>query len=233
MQTVYSSAGIAVTSLAGSGYRLSSRSIITSTGTSTYTPPSGVAVIIVECVGGGSGGRNATGNAGQIALGGGGGGGGYSSDVIWVRPGHVFTAVVNVGGTADNAGGATSFSSVNPTVTLVAAAGGTTGSALVTGSTETIVTGGLGGALGSAVGAVQVQGNSGLSAHRVSGTIGCSGAGGAGPWGGGPPARITQGNGAAGGNYGAGGSGAFSINAGGATTGGHGGQGVIIVWEFI
>ncbi len=215
------------------GFLLGSRTIVTTTGTSTYTRPSGVRALFVQCVGGGSGGNGAVNAAGgQLAVGPGGGSGAYAWIFLPVPTNPTgFTCIVNAGG-AGVSGGNTSFALPNGIV-VCQATGGTSGGAIASGTAETYSAGGPGGTIGLCIGDDAIAGNAGGPAHRVSGSVGESGCGGSGPLGGGSVAgNVAQGVGSAGGKYGGGGSGGLSINAGGAAAGGHGAQGVIVLWEF-
>lgn len=79
----------------------------TSPGTTTWTVPSGVTSIQVECWGGGGagGGVNVTANIDQGAAGGGGKGGMYTLTTLAVTPGSTLTISVGAGGTGTNGAG--------------------------------------------------------------------------------------------------------------------------------
>jgi hypothetical protein len=85
----------------------------TSPGSFTFTVPQGVTSIIVECIGGGGKGGNATGFGfrAQFAVAGGGAGGSYAKKTISTTPGTSYTVVV---GASQNTAGALSGSTGNP-----------------------------------------------------------------------------------------------------------------------
>jgi hypothetical protein len=115
---------------------------------SSWTVPSNVYSITVECWGGGGGGSN-TATAGQT--GGGGGGGAYAKkNSIVVTPGSSFSYSIGGGGGGSSAGGDTWFSSIS----TVLAKGGS-------GGTNNSTTGGSGGAALSSVGDVKYDGGKG------------------------------------------------------------------------
>lgn len=232
MQQVYGTFGPPIQPFAA-GYLLLSRTIITSTGTSTYTTPENARLLFVECIGGGGGGATtANAGAGACAYGSGGCAGGYAASVVNAYPGQTFTVVVNAGGVANGNGNITTFSTKGVSAcTLVSATGGNVGTAIASGTTESF-TGPGSSPVGSSTGDMATTIGIAALAHRVSGTVAYASGGQQGTRGGASNGRITQGTGAAGGKYGAGGAGGLSFNAGGAGTGGHGGQGVIVVWEF-
>lgn len=92
------------------------------TSSGTYTPSAGISSVIVECVGGGGGGGSVSAAPQRILAGGGGSSGGYSRGVLLAATiGASQMVTVGVGGTAQAAGGATSFG------TLVVANGGNPG----------------------------------------------------------------------------------------------------------
>jgi hypothetical protein len=214
------------------GYLLGSRTLVTASG--SYTPPATARILLVEAVGGGgSGGMNATNSsAGQIVLGSGGGSGAYSAAICRAQALTLVVGPVRTAGGQNGVASTAAFTSSG--VIFVNANAGTGGSNVATGSTQLYILGGAGGlaAAGSAAGDLKIDGNTGGTGRRISGTIGCSGEGAPSYFGGMGKSVIAQGNGVAGGNYGAGGSGGFSVNAGGVQTGGLGAAGVILVSEF-
>lgn len=120
----------------------------TFTATETWTVPSGVQSVEVECWGGGGGG-----GAGQaVTNGGGGGGGAYSRKVITVVPGTSMTATVGAGGAG--AGGDSWFGSA----ATVMAEGGTRG---VDGDALNNGAGGPGGTAAASVGDTKFSGGNG------------------------------------------------------------------------
>lgn len=210
------------------GHFLLSRTIITATGNTTYTTPVNVWMLFVQCIGGGGTGPN-TGNstAGNIIVSSGGNGGGYACQWVPTSPGKTFTS--NISG-ATLSSSFKSSDAAGPTIYCLAPGGGS-GTTMVNGATELFAGVGTNPA-GISAGSPAVGTTEGPAAHRVNGTTARAGKGGNGPFGGAAVARITHGNGTAGGQYGGGGSGGLSINAAGATTAGTGGPGVTIVWEF-
>ena len=84
-----------------------------SPGSFTFTVPQGVTSIIVECIGGGGKGGNATGFGflANFAVAGGGAGGSYSKKTISTTPGTAYNVIV---GASQNAAGALSGSTGNP-----------------------------------------------------------------------------------------------------------------------
>jgi len=85
----------------------------TSPGSFTFTVPQGVTSIIVECIGGGGKGGNATGFGfrAQFAVAGGGAGGSYAKKTISTTPGTSYTVVV---GASQNGSGALRGLTGNP-----------------------------------------------------------------------------------------------------------------------
>lgn len=113
---------------------------LTSGTAATYTVPDNVRQIIVEMVGGGSGGGGVNGIASAVGLAGGGGSGDYTLNVIDVAPGDTFTYTVGSGGAGggagDNNGSAgtdTTFS--NGGAVSITAVGANTGGGGSTGTT--------------------------------------------------------------------------------------------------
>lgn len=234
MLTVLNKNGIAQTPFM-KGYNLGSRTVLTATGSSTYTVPNFCTLLSVVCVSSGAGGtQSANSTAGNINTSGGGVAGGIATAVIAVKPAQQFTAVVGAGGLSGNSGISSSLTDLVTGALVLSAVLGNTGNSSGVGATEVFVVGGNTGG-GTFVGEYLLAGGGGSrggAAHRVSGTISTNGKGAAGIFGGRPVRRLTQGTGATGGNYGASGSGGLSINAGGIAAGGAGGQGIIIIWEF-
>jgi hypothetical protein len=188
----------------------------------TWTCPAGVFSALVECVGAGGGG----GGGATLGRGGSGAGAGaYSSKVVAVVPGTIYTVSVGAGGvggtygTTPNStpGGDTFFD----TAANVMAKGGQQGIR----SSSTVP---LGGQASASVGTTKIDGGSGTISGTGSGTDG--GAGGSAPSagsivGGVGGAGGTSGvNGGIGGAPGAGGGGGKGNNGGGAG-GGTGGAG--------
>lgn len=196
------------------------------TGTSTYSTPSDVVALQVECIGGGAGGGPATGTAfTTAAVGGGGGSGGYSMKII-TTPLSAYSYFVGPGGASGADGTWSWFGSTS----TCRGNGGVAGTSSVAGTSIVIAEGGASGG-NSGVGDIEAQGSDGFSGIRFSGTAGIGGAGGAAPHLSGTVSKVDSGNGGAGKRYGGGGMGGFSTSA---TTslGGAGAQGVVIITEF-
>jgi hypothetical protein len=235
---------IAATNSSGTlGARAFSVNIQTFTsGTSTYTPTTGMLYCIVECVGGGGGGGGVgTTSATTMAAAAGGGGGGYSRSVLSAATvGASKTVVVGTGGGGGSgnangsAGNDTTFNS-----TTVVAKGGSGGNGTgnnTIGSTQ----GGGGGVTGT--GTFSYPGGVGGMGFWaiVAGTgAGSSGVGGSSHFGGGAQGLGSyngspNSSGNTGTNYGSGGSGAASgISQGSTATGGSGQAGFCVITEFI
>lgn len=233
MQNTYQSDGIEVAAR-NLGYSFTGRQVIFN-GTTSYTPTSGTLAILIQAVGGGGSGGGSGSTAVSASAGSGGGSGSLVESFITSLPASPITVAVGAGGTAPaagnnngNNGGDTTFN----TTTLVAK-GGLAGSGGGAGATTpTFVVGGGGGPASGGTGDVKFDGNSGGDSYVPSGTVGCSGYGAVGPFGGSAIARNTQTAGAVGGNYGSGGSGGLTLNGGATTAGGAGAPGIMIIWEF-
>lgn len=210
--------------------RLTSFTVITASGASTYTTPASVTALLVECVGGGGGGGGVAGTTGNAAAAGSGGGGSYARKYI-ASPAASYSVSVGAGGAGgakgDNAGsngGNTTFGS-----TVMTCHGGAGGNGSAAGSAPDIVAGGEGGIVASG-GDLNVGGQAGGNGIRLSDSVSMSSPGGGSYFGGGAPGvETTPGKNAA--TYGAGGSGASTHNNAD-RQGGDGSQGVIVVWEF-
>jgi uncharacterized repeat protein (TIGR02543 family) len=130
-------------------------------GTFTWTAPTNVYSVQVQCWGGGGagGGGATTGSGSSRSEGGGGGGGAYASNTISVIPGNNYTIVVGAGATST---GNTYTTAGNSTFasTLVVAAGGGNGQGFSTGSTQS-GTGGAAGLASASTGAVTFSGGAG------------------------------------------------------------------------
>jgi hypothetical protein len=138
------------------------------TATGTWTAPTGVTSVIVECLGGGQGGA-----AGSATTGGtGGAGGGYARSTLTVVPGTVYTVTVG----ATTAAGAVGQSSWFNTATTIRGKGG--GSADTTIGTTTFAggTGAAGAALGTGGGGGGSAGASAVGGNATGGTAGTAGA---------------------------------------------------------
>lgn len=213
------------------GYLLGSRQLILSS--TTYNPPASANLLLVECIGHGGVGASGGSSAAQVNACSGGGGGGYSASIISPNmAGKIgFTIVIGTG-SGSNLGAATI--ALPNKIILCGAVGGAAGTNPGSGTTEIFTLGGVGAVVNSTnnAGDIQMAGKSAGAAHRISSTVGISGNGAPGPFGGGVSGRITAGAGANGGKYGAGGAGALSINNSGNPGGGTGGACCIIIWEF-
>lgn len=189
--------------------------IITATG--TYTPTAGMVHCVVEMVGGGAGGYQASsGNFG----GGGGGAGEYAFGSFTAADiGASKSATIGAGGAVTTAGGTTSLG------TLLTAVGG----AVAT----NVYKGGLGGTGGTGTGLHTPGGDGATGSGIYSGPVLMGGSGGASFYGGGGAGGVGNlDHGFAGRAYGAGGGG--NGNTGG-TWGdaGVGKAGVIVITEFV
>ena len=192
---------------------LNAQSVVTLTTETSWTCPSGVNTIQIECWGAGGGGGGATSSAGRA--GGGGAGGAYVKNTsVAVTPGTTYSISIGAGGTAGTSSSATCNGSTggNTTATIgsvtITAAGGVggTGGASATGG---IGTGGVG----------TTTGNAGFSdSFNFAGGNGANGI----------LSTRTGGGGGAGGSNGAGGNASSTDVTGGiaGTGGGNGANGV-------
>lgn len=194
--------------------------VFSTTGTSTFSVPSGVTKVKVQVVGGGGGGG---GGADNGRGGSGGGGGGYALEYVDVSATssvQVFVGSGGAGGSAgDGADGTWSTFGTNGFY-LYATGGGGAG----TGSSS-CGTGNCGGPGGSGSGGdLNTQGGGGISMED-NGVEQAAGAGGSSFFGSGAPGLggVNDFVGITGGNYGGGGGGGVGDN------GGAGGQGVVII----
>lgn len=200
-------------------------------GTTTYTPTTGTKALYVECVAGGSAGGGGATASSNCSLGSGGASGSYSA--IWLTTvKSSYTVQVGAGGTGvsgstGNPGTDTTFDS--PSVCTAKAGGG--GITLAAGTAAASIIGGAAAGTGQ-VGDITTLGGEGMTGFRASGSIGFSGQGAPGPFGGTSNSRSdnSAGVGIGGKGYGSGGSGGFTTGA--AVVGGNGSNGLIRVWEF-
>ncbi|MCE5214024.1 MAG: hypothetical protein LLF83_04815 [Methanobacterium sp.] len=215
---------------------------------STWTVPTGVYSITVQCWGGGASGGG-TNNAFVYSGGGGGGGGAYSIRTFAVTPGDVISYVVaaSVAGVsaANGNNGNTTYFKSNDSSGCVAV-GGSYGAYLSNGAGA----GGKGGLASSCYGDLKYSGGDGgtgtnpNSSGGGGGGAGSTGAGGSASggtkgtgtsYGGGDGgAGITSGssNGNTGSNYGGGGGGGRASGSAGVKAGGTGAQGLIQINYF-
>lgn len=206
---------IATSTLLGASSVGKNVQVFSSTGTSTFSVPSGVSYFTVEVQGAGGGGSGAS-NTGT----GGGGGGGYSIEELNLSGTTTVQVFVGSGG----AGGATSptngsdgtWSTFGSNGFYLSASGGLGGATTGTGGNAGV---GSGGDLN-----IQGQGG-GAGSSATSGVIG--GTGGSSHLGGGAKGVRTGDTVQNGGNYGGGGGGAAI--ASGTAGGGTGAQGIVIV----
>lgn len=211
----------------------------------TYTTPAGIRAILIECIGGGGGGRgcSAPDATFPLASGGGGGGGGYANKFV-ASPAASYPYAVGSGGAGGvgdivgSAGGTTTFGSAS----ICTATGGAAGSGSGGPSNSAPLLGGDAAGGAGTVGDLKLAGGPGTRRiHLTDGAnpsyVGSGDGGAAARGGGGGAGTASSGNGAVngnpGGNYGGGGSGARSKgNGSGSGTGGDGAQGIIVVYEF-
>ncbi len=205
-------------------------------GTSTYTPTSGMLYCDAYVTGSGGGGGGSTGGtAPQASAGGGGGSGGTS--IKWgitaAAIGASQTVTVGAAGTAGTTGGGTggagNASSLGAIVTANGGSGGIGSTSSASASAQ--ILGGAGATAGSG-GTVNNAGSNGQYS-TFSGVITtlATGQGGSSFWGGGGNSRITAGTGNAGVAPGSGGAGAGS--SAGNNAGGAGAAGVVVIVEYI
>ncbi|MBN1112888.1 MAG: hypothetical protein JXA53_08240 [Bacteroidales bacterium] len=199
-------------------------------GTFYYTVPAGVTKLKVECWGaGGAGGSNTVWDYPS----GGGGGGAYSSSIISVIPGNVYTVTVGKGGVFTLSDGDDGTDTWFVTPTTIMAKGGLGG---VGGSATN---GGEGGSSSSSIGTIKFSGGNGddRTISDITGGQGGSSAGiyangntGIAPLGGGDggDGGLKEGNGYDGMSPGGGGGGAGD-NWGGNLSGGNGADGKVII----
>lgn len=194
------------------------------TGSGTYTPTAGMKYCIVEMVGGGGGG----GGASTPGSAGGGGGAGYAKKVISAAAIGASKAVtIGAGGAAGSTGGGDGGAGGTTSLAALMSASGGTGGIGTTGGYIRD-----GGAAGT--GTSGDFNSSGQPGHPTGGVAtGPSGAGGASPLGGGGQALKGNSDSSGGnGSVGGGGSGGFYATGGG-KAGGTGGNGIVIITEFL
>lgn len=222
---------------AAAGFGIMAVRIFTILSPGIYSPAANVKGLYIECFGAGGGGGGGAGGA-NASCGSGGGGGGYAALFTTTGiTGTNFVVTVGTGGLASGAGnnpggngGGTNVTGGGNSCASNGGSGGVGGGAGA--ATALLTIGGAGATLFATAGDVVFQGDAGGISNRVSGTVGASGKGGNGPFGGGALALVTQGNGNTGGNYGAGGSGGCTLGGGAATSGGAGMDGLVRIWEL-
>ena len=187
------------------------RTVLTS-GSGTYTTPTGASRLLVRCVGPGGGGQ---GGIGANQSGESGGAGGYC-EKVFVAPAASYSYVVGAGGAGGAAGAAGGTGAATTFGTLSAGAG-------AGGNGASYGSGAPGGTVVS--GDINVTGNAGSPDLSLAGADSIAGPGG--PWGGGAPgARNASGNNATG----PGGAGSGGVNN--TVGGGNGYAGIIIIDEY-
>lgn len=215
--------------------------VITTTGSSTYTPTSGTKFLTVTLTGGGGGGGGASGAAGAGAAGDGGGGGGTAIKTYTIAQlGANATVVIGTGGAGGTAGANPGSNGVDSTFTpagagaILTAAKGNGGNA----GTSNAATQGSGAGFtpggGATNGDINISGGYGGTGFSLaSAALSSGGSGGASYFGNGigNNAASASSTGSAGPNYGSGGQGAASTTANRA--GGNGAQGVCYITEYI
>lgn len=212
--------------------------VFATAGSFTYTPTTGMAHCMIECVGGGGGGGSTSGATTFAAGCAGGGAGGYSKKFATAAAIGASQAVtVGTGGnggsgaTVPTGGGNSSVGSL-----CVANGGGRAGSGAST-SLAGYGNPGIGGSTTGAVGDVVVAGGAGSfggnSQAAVQPGVGAGGSSafGGGGAGGNPGAGTANAAGGAG-SVGGGGGGAMIQAASGTAAGGAGGTGIVIITEY-
>lgn len=190
--------------------------VITTTGTSTFTVPSGVNKLKVEVVGGGGNGGGGSSSGATCGSGGGGGSGGYAIKYVDVSNITSFGVYVGAAGAYSQIGGTG--------VSYVKASAGSQGSDAS----------GSGGSFAGGAGGVSTGGDINASGSGGNGGIGVSGAGvgghgGASVYGGAGTGSLCNNGGGSAQGYGAGGGGGSSSSGTGNVSGGAGAQGIVII----
>lgn len=196
--------------------------VFTSTGTTTFTVPSGITKVKTTVIGaGGAGGGCSTGGSNAGDSGGGGGGGGTAIEFVDVTGTTTIQVFVGTGGSgsAGNSGTAGTWSTFGTNGFYNSASGGALGVAEGDGGAGGVGSGGL---LNLAGGGA--QGGTDTLGETTSG-----GQGGDSFMGGGGAGLSTSNGSAAGGNYGGGGSGGNCVNNSQTISGGSGANGLVIV----
>lgn len=220
----------------GGGVQLSVDSPRVYTNSGTWSKPAGLQYVIVELVGGGGGSGAAEGTASEAAIGGPGGGGEYakgrldtgdlgSTENIGIGKGGI------AGTTPSGAGGDGGTSFFGSHITAAGGAGGN-GQTSSTSVPRSGGSGGVGGSGGTG-GDIRVGGNAGQNGLILTIANLVTSIGGGNPLGG--TSRTTGANvaGQAGSSYGGGAAGANTTNNATDRAGAAGGDGVVIVWEYV
>lgn len=203
-------------------------------GTSTYTPTSGMVYAIIEGVGGGGGAGGAASTTAGTQNGAGGGGGGEYARVTVTAAQVGASQTVTVGATANggtagqNNGTAGNDTSVG---SLLVAKGGSASAGVASAARGVGAAGGTGGTGDLLIPGMPGDGGGSASIITVQAAIN-GGRGGSSHWGWGGAPRLAANDGTAGTGYGGGGSGGADGNAGGNRAGGAGSAGRVIITEF-
>jgi hypothetical protein len=231
---------VAATSFSGDGSGLSNVGgnpptiqVFTTSGTGTWTKPSGCKSIKVTVVGGGGGGGSARGQDSSCNVAAGGGGaGGASIKYIDVTSVSSATVTRGAGGSAGTGGGSGGAGGTSSFGSYCSATGGNGGQGISTTGNQC----GYGGSTGvGASGDINIEGGNGHHAQLVAGGLPVSGAGGVSLFGGGGKRLYrTSTGGTAGdaGTLGGGGSGSATRDQGSSQNGGVGGAGIVVVEEY-
>ena len=204
--------------------------IFTGAGTYTYTPTAGMQYCIIYCVGSGGAGGGAVNPGSNIASCGSGGGAGALSvsTVSKATIGASQTVTIGAGGTAVSGAGGNNGNTTS-VGSIITASGGSGGA--VGGSANNVVGSfAQGGAPGT--GDVAIRGNYGSASVIVAAGQALSGGGGISIFGtaGLPRSSVLAGNA---GVNGSGGGGSLAYNASGASAGGAGGDGIVVIYEYV
>jgi len=202
-------------------------------GTSTWTCPTGVTSVQVECYGGGGAGCGVK-NAIDGGAGGGGAGGQYAKKQVTVVPGTDYTLVVGAGAAGSNIGGLTGGDSKFATTTVIAKGGvGAAISSFGAGSTtggvgDTVRAGGSGAIAGGGYSGAG-GGGAGSTSAGANGVNPTGGAGGGGQAGSGGGSRSTGTIAGRPGNQAGGAGGGAWVDITGSAAGGDGGDGAVVL----
>jgi hypothetical protein len=209
----------ATSSIAGGpiGYVGKNMQVFSSTGTSTFTVPSGIAKVLVEVQGPGGTGAQCASGGGSNSYAGGGGAGGYASEFADVTGTTSIQVHVGAGQVGAATPAAPDWTTFGTNGSYLYATGGTYPPSLSDGGTP-----------GQGVGGdINMAGQGGSGAASVNNSA--SGAGGTAHLGGGGRSVTGNNDGSAGGNYGGGGAGGACTQSSQTHNGGTGGQGIVIV----